>query len=64
MIDSEEVFMLPYSLEDSDGYIVHKNGVYLLYINGHFMGQLDNEKLLEEPFKTMPILEENNETSH
>lgn len=62
--DSEEVFMLPYSLEDSDGYIVHKNGVYLLYINGHFMGQLDNEKLLEEPFKTMPILEENNETSH
>ena len=62
--NSEEVFMLPYSLEDSDGYIVHKNGVYLLYINGHFMGQLDNEKLLEEPFKTMPILEENNETSH
>lgn len=58
---SDEVFALPYMLETSETsneYIVHKNGEYHFYINDQHMSRITEEQLLMEPFKSMPIVEE------
>lgn len=52
-------YSLPYYSDISNEYIVYTNGEYLFYIDGHYMCRLDEEKLLEDPFKSIPILEEN-----
>ena len=60
--NSDEDTLLPYSLEISDGYIVHADGEYLFYINDRFMSRISEEQLSEELFKSMPIVEKTNET--
>lgn len=57
--DSDEVYMLPYNLEESQKYIVYADGEYLLYVDGQCISILDEEKISEEPFNSLPIVEDN-----
>lgn len=57
--DSEEVYLLQDNSEISTEYIVYKNGEYLFFVGEQCICPLDEEKLLEEPFKSMLIVEEN-----
>lgn len=56
---SDRTYSLPYRSDVSNEYIVHANGQYFLYIDGQFMSILNEGNLTEDPFKSMPIMEEN-----
>ena len=56
---SDEIYILPYSTEASHEYIVYKNNEYYFYVDGNFICRIDEEALSEEPFNSMPIMEEN-----
>ena len=58
-LDSKEVYLLQDNPEISTEYIVHKDGEYLFFVGDQCICLLDEEKLSEEPFKSLPIVEEN-----
>ena len=55
--DPEEVYLLQDSPEESHDYIVYENGEYNFYVDGQYVGRLDENTLSEEPFISMQILE-------
>lgn len=55
--DSDNAYMLPYTVEASNEYILHTNGEYLYFVDDQYICSIDEEKLSEEAFCSIPILE-------
>lgn len=55
--ESDKAYMLPYIVETSNEYILHTNGEYLYYIDDQYICSIDEEKLSDEAFCSIPILE-------
>lgn len=58
-IETEEGYILPYFSETSGEYIVHANDEYYYFIGDQCMSILDEDKLTEEAFNSIPIVEGN-----
>lgn len=55
--ESDNAYMLPYTAEASNEYILHTNGEYLYFIDDQYICSIDEEKLSDEAFCSIPILE-------
>lgn len=55
--ESDNAYMLPYTVEASNEYILHTNGEYLYFVDDQYICSIDEEKLFEEAFCSIPILE-------
>lgn len=55
--DSDDAFLLPYSTELTHEYILFVDGEYLYYIGDQYIGRIDEEKLSDESFSSIPIME-------
>ena len=55
--ESDNAYMLPYTVEASNEYILHTNGEYLYFVDDQYVCSIDEEKLFEEAFCSIPILE-------
>lgn len=53
-------FALPYNTESSTEYIVHTKGECLYYIGDQYICHIDEEKLSDEAFSSIPIMEVDN----
>lgn len=55
--DSDNAFLLPYSTEMTDEYIYYVDGEYLYFAGDQYICSIDEEKLSDEAFSSIPILE-------
>lgn len=55
--ESDNAFVLPYLTETSDEYILHIDGEYLYYLGDQYICRIDEDKLLDEAFSSIPIVE-------
>ena len=53
----EEVYMLPHESVISREYILYQNGVYMYFVDDQYICPIDKEKLSDEAFCLIPILE-------
>lgn len=53
----DNAYVLPFTADASNEYILHTNGEYLYFIDDQYIGRIDKEKLSDEAFCSIPILE-------
>lgn len=59
LTDANDYYMLQVTADSSEMYIVHSSGYYYLYAGDNFVTTVTEDKLLTEPFRSLPILEDN-----
>lgn len=55
----EKASILPFSLENTNEYILHENSEYYYYLNDQYVCPVDEESLTDEVFASVPIIEVN-----
>lgn len=55
--ESDNAYMLPYTAQASNEYILHTNGEYLYFIDDQYICRIDEGKLSDEAFSSIPIME-------